>query len=704
MLKKLGKYFVLLSITIGFIAGLHANEYKRIAVGNLDLKVVDHAVHFGVLGEGWGQQAFIAFDNFTQPTTQSRGWHVGAKVVENSDTVIVTAGGGPAGFSEDFELERSYTLPIPNEERATITRYFRADHPEIMVDDVPLTALEFTNDFVNRPDKTGPAEVMVESKIRTPVGITVHQKAYGFDEPEYDDFVIFDLTFTNTGNIDLDEEIEYDRTLHDVYYYRQMNHGRLWFQRMWHSYYGQFPSDSLQITYSYPSRPGSHTFDILGFWGLPESEIGDLNHVWSMGEALLHVDASTDDPTHDPGQIHMTAFHRFDYAKRYTVDPGPLYTLMSEGIWPLEQASGIEMFIEADGIWPGTHHQVPPDQMNNILHMEDVNWGWNEYNQYSVGPYDLEPGESFRVVYAVVYGWMDREKAWDVGQAWKAGNATFPDMTKPLAPPHDRVVAAAEWSPIENDIAKDLWVYSGIDSLFKNASSAKYIVDNDYSVSVAPRAPSVQVFSRPDFIRVTWGDESEQDPGFAGYRVYRSVGQPDPTVQKQELVGGWEPVFTTEAANLTHEFLDSTTVERGQSYYYYVAAFNDQDQESGKYRNRTIEPASLTRPPKTLSDVKVVPNPFHLRAGEEQIQFVGEPNKIMFLDLPPVCTIRIYSESGDLVKTIEHTDGSGDEPWGVLEEEHLSTRSGQRVVSGIYIALIETPEGESGYVKFVVVR
>ncbi len=76
----------------------------------------------------------------------------------------------------------------------------------------------------------------------------------------------------------------------------------------------------------------------------------------------------------------------------------------------------------------------------------------------------------------------------------------------------------------------------------------------------------------------------------------------------------------------------------------------------------------------------------------------------MFMDLPPECTIKIYSESGDLIKTLNHTDGSGDEPWGVLEEEQSTTESGQIIVSGIYIAYIETPDGESTFVKFAVVR
>ena len=83
----------------------------------------------------------------------------------------------------------------------------------------------------------------------------------------------------------------------------------------------------------------------------------------------------------------------------------------------------------------------------------------------------------------------------------------------------------------------------------------------------------------------------------------------------------------------------------------------------------------------------------------------------MFYNIPPFCTIRIYTERGDLIKTIKHDDGSGDEAWD------LATSSDQLVVSGLYIAHIEASEdwldqktvimnnkGESVIKKFVVIR
>ena len=84
----------------------------------------------------------------------------------------------------------------------------------------------------------------------------------------------------------------------------------------------------------------------------------------------------------------------------------------------------------------------------------------------------------------------------------------------------------------------------------------------------------------------------------------------------------------------------------------------------------------------------------------------------MFLNIPGKCIIRIFSERGDLIETINHDDGSGDAAWQSLSS------SRQVVVSGIYIAHFEVTEdqedpstgeilyrkGESATRKIIIVR
>jgi hypothetical protein len=94
-----------------------------------------------------------------------------------------------------------------------------------------------------------------------------------------------------------------------------------------------------------------------------------------------------------------------------------------------------------------------------------------------------------------------------------------------------------------------------------------------------------------------------------------------------------------------------------------------------------------------------------MQAGKADLQYVGAEYKLMFVNLTPVCTIKIYNESGDLIRTLEHTSGSGGEAWAdATQQNYLTTDSGQMVVSGLYIANITTPEGETKNVKFVIVR
>jgi len=95
--------------------------------------------------------------------------------------------------------------------------------------------------------------------------------------------------------------------------------------------------------------------------------------------------------------------------------------------------------------------------------------------------------------------------------------------------------------------------------------------------------------------------------------------------------------------------------------------------------------------------VRIVPNPYNLGAASTLL-WPGQQDKIVFKNIPGICTIRIYTELGELVNTIEHTDQTGSQDY------NLTTSSQQIIVSGIYIAVIETPQGERGIYKFVVIR
>jgi hypothetical protein len=120
--------------------------------------------------------------------------------------------------------------------------------------------------------------------------------------------------------------------------------------------------------------------------------------------------------------------------------------------------------------------------------------------------------------------------------------------------------------------------------------------------------------------------------------------------------------------------------------------------ESNRIYTQTYSPVTLKRPPeKDLKSVRIVPNPYVINS---KFRYYGryDDDKISFYNLPSNCTIKIYTELGELVHTIEHK-GSGDAYW------HNVTSSNQIVVSGIYLAVITDKDtGETIIEKFVIIR
>jgi hypothetical protein len=97
-----------------------------------------------------------------------------------------------------------------------------------------------------------------------------------------------------------------------------------------------------------------------------------------------------------------------------------------------------------------------------------------------------------------------------------------------------------------------------------------------------------------------------------------------------------------------------------------------------------------------LDDIKVVPNPYIVRNNWEPS---GDYSRLAFTHLPDKCTIRIYTLSGDHLRTLEHDSPEldGNENWDLL------TKNNQKIASGVYIYHVNSPYGEK-IGKFAVVR
>lgn len=90
-----------------------------------------------------------------------------------------------------------------------------------------------------------------------------------------------------------------------------------------------------------------------------------------------------------------------------------------------------------------------------------------------------------------------------------------------------------------------------------------------------------------------------------------------------------------------------------------------------------------------LTNIYVVPNPYVAFSMSEEpgrtTEYRGERD-LQFRNLPPKCTIRIYTLMGELVQTIEKDDLSSIAHWDLLSNE------GQRIAYGIYIYHVDAPE------------
>ncbi len=605
---------------------------------------------------------------------------------------------GPRGWDMNREF-----MPI---ELKMIGRFER---PQVFVDGVPATELVWS-DEVDEIDDNLECDRLIYNVVNTSIGITLTRKIMGWGQQYHDNYFIYDYIFQNTGNVDVDAEIEKpDQTLENVYFFFQcryavskegatasgLNSPRWGHSQMLTSrgeakeeyssgtftYKGDYEdwlngdpnADSLRCQIAWAGKLSTATYDLIGYPDVIKGT-GRLQGPQFVGLVTLHADRSATDRSDDPQQPTTTTFQQSD-------DPPTR---------PNDQFDPQRMSEEWK--WISKGHRLPrhdelvgtgfPDQV------EGTPGGFSNMNGY--GPYTLRPGESIRIVLAEGVNGLNRQICEQIGRNWIRNQSpyTMPDGS----------------SVSNRDQYKNSWVMTGMDSLFRTFSRARKNFQSDFKIPMPPSPPKFfQVESGGDRVRLSWANNAESTPGFAGYRIYRSVAKYDTTYYELFSCGSG-----TSHPAIVNSF-DDTTAIRGFSYYYYIASFNDGSNNqlfsgnppgplhSSMFWTRTTEPATLKRPASEDPDsIRVVPNPYNIRARD--FQYPGEPDKIMFLNIPGMCKIHIFTERGDHIQTLTHDDGSGDEAW------NLNTKYGQVIVSGIYIAMIEIPDQESVIRKFVVIR
>lgn len=94
-----------------------------------------------------------------------------------------------------------------------------------------------------------------------------------------------------------------------------------------------------------------------------------------------------------------------------------------------------------------------------------------------------------------------------------------------------------------------------------------------------------------------------------------------------------------------------------------------------------------TKEQEELKLVRVVPNPFIVSSGFDTVR---DRHELHFTRLPANCTIKIFTLTGELVKTIAHNRDSEGQNFARWD---LKTEFGSEVAYGIYFYHVDAPSG-----------
>ena len=560
---------------------------------------------------------------------------------------------------------------------------------------------------IDRIDPTIPSDRMIVNVVNTAAGITMTRKILGFSQQYHDNYFIYDYVFKNTGNTNADATIEKPgQTLTGVYFYwtyryavcadtrfvigqnptgwgiNTMNDSRGDGNTYSPTFFPGNKDNDIRAQFSWHGKyPPFATYDNIGgpIWTPyydKTDTVGRLGAAQFIGNATVHADKSPADTTDDQGQPSTMTYEGSDEPNTSGNDHLNPTKNSSEYDWIKR---GRDPLRHADKVGPSGDPSIGRDGKTTP---------GGQSNASGYGPYTLGFGDSVHVVIVEAAAGLSREACIAIGRAykWSGGNNT----------------ALITYNGIGK--TKNDWVYTGRDSLFQTFRRAVVNYNSGYGIPQSPAPPlSFTVNSGAGKIQLQW--TAPDDPKRKKFRVYRAIGKVDSSYS-----------IIYESTSPSAASYNDTTAQIDVAHYYYLVSVGDPadnakpglnpggELTSSRYYTQTYDPAYrrvaallelVTSGPR---GVVIVPNPYNIAADANALLYPNESDKITFKNIPGICTIRIYSELGELINTINHDDGTSTQDW------YQTTSSKQIIVSGVYIVVVETPKGERGIFKFVVIR
>lgn len=180
--------------------------------------------------------------------------------------------------------------------------------------------------------------------------------------------------------------------------------------------------------------------------------------------------------------------------------------------------------------------------------------------------------------------------------------------------------------------------------------------------------------------------------------IFTEIAAGNPWGFPSAYYGGYI-IENPEVAQFKNYVVVNTSLIFGYDYKYRLAAYDTTGMGSpiSGYTNMTLRPGAVAEPTATaLKNIKVVPNPLILGTRWDKY---ADVTQVKFNHMPESnATIKIYNISGDLLRVIEHTDGTTTATWDLL------TKHNQEVAPGLYIYVVIGENGEKTKGTFSIIR
>lgn len=595
---------------------------------------------------------------------------------------------------------------------------------------------DFVADFSDRNILVPGTQIQINGH-ENPLDVDVHFESYNWNYPFSDFMVICNYTLTNTG----------DNTLNDLYL-------------------GMWSNEVVRNTNITPAGQGGSAFYDKGGNGFIDTlalaycfdATGDVGFTDSyVGHRFLG--AEDKDGFHHPNLD--TAFKVNYQAWQFNSVGQPTF------FFPNSELQRYDKMRNGMNHWPCWTEKASQDprctQFINSTIQDTLNRPGNRSDLVSVGPFlELAPGESIQFAWA----WVFAKKTED-GKPTEENNI------------HQRssFIEHAQWAQTAYN-GEDVNFNGILDEGEDNNGDG---LITRFILPSPPDIPHTKIMARDKGIDVYWSQNSEfsvdpitQEMDFEGYNLYLTELGHDVTAAQNltedlklittyDIAGNGlffetglgsakleEPVTFEGDTNVYGYRYSIDGLVNGWQYVVAVTAFDRGDEENNldPLESSLISNAWAAFPGTNVnvkyeeygggvnaakamvnSDLKdsldqykpyVYPNPYYAGASWEGPSTFEEDRKVTFANLPERCIIRVFTVSGDLIKTINHDpsyDGSslrwyntysnpdrtifsgGEHSWDLLSD------NAQIISRGTYLFSVEDLDtGKFWKERFVVIK